>query len=203
MLGLPKDTELRRVIPKKVFFSKFGMNTSEQKEFDSVIRQMAIVNEVSSRTIPALGNDANNKAIYVLAVQLKQYNCSDKLLKKLLSLIEQRIVLALEYKSNIQLALFHEKLIKSEFKKAEDVFVELRGMTLKDVWDSIALQLANIVAKEGQSAEDAIINSVEIEKLHREIEILTKKMWSEKQPNKKLVLRQQIKQLNRKLEELK
>lgn len=203
MLGLPKNTELRRVIPKKVFFSKFGMNTSEQKEFDNVIRQMAIVNEVSSRTIPALGNDANNKAIYVLAVQLKQSNCSDKLLKKFLSLIEQRIVLALEYESKIQLALFHEKLIKSEFKKAEDVVVELRGMTLKAVWDSIALQLANIVAKEGQSAEDAIINSVEIEKLHREIEILTKKMWSEKQPNKKLALRQQIKQLNRKLEELK
>ncbi len=76
-------------------------------------------------------------------------------------------------------------------------------MKLHDVWDNMSLQLANICAKEGQSAEEALINSIEIEKLHREIEILTKKMWSEKQPNKKLALRQQIKQLNRKLEELK
>ncbi len=29
MLGLPKNTELRKVIPKKLFFAKFAMNTAE------------------------------------------------------------------------------------------------------------------------------------------------------------------------------
>lgn len=203
MLGLPKNTELRKVIPKKLFFAKFAMNTAEQKQFDSVIRQIVITNEISSRTIPVLSDENDNKAIYVLHVQLKQEECEDKIINKLLTLIEQRIVLALYYEGKIQLALYNNRLIKSDFQAEEQVRVELLGMKLHDVWNNMSLQLANICAKEGQSAEEALINSIEIEKLHREIEILTKKMWSEKQPNKKLALRQQIKQLNRKLEELK
>lgn len=203
MLGLPKNTELRKVIPKKLFFAKFAMNTAEQKQFDSVIRQIVITNEISSRTIPVLSDENDNKAIYILHVQLKQEACEDKIINKLLTLIEQRIVLALYYEGKIQLALYNNRLIKSDFQAEEQVRVELLGMKLHDVWDNMSLQLANICAKEGQSAEEALINSIEIEKLHREIEILTKKMWSEKQPNKKLALRQQIKQLNRKLEELK
>ena len=203
MLGLPKNTELRKVIPKKLFFDKFAMNTAEQKQFDSVIRQIVITNEISSRTIPVLSDENDNKAIYVLHVQLKQEVCEDKIINKLLTLIEQRIVLALYYEGKIQLALYYNRLIKSDFQAEEQVRVELLGMKLHDVWNNMSLQLANICAKEGQSAEETLINSIEIEKLHREIEILTKKMWSEKQPNKKLALRQQIKQLNRKLEELK
>lgn len=202
MLGLPKNTELRKVIPKKLLFTKFAMNTAEQKQFDSVIRQIVITNEISSRTIPVLSDENDNKAIYVLHVQLKQEACEDKIINKLLTLIEQRIVLALYYEGKIQLALYNNRLIKSDFQAEEQVRVELRGMKLHDVWDNMSLQLANICAKEGQSAKEALINSVELEKLEKDIGALTKKMWSEKQPNKKLALRQKIKALKNKMEEL-
>ena len=175
MLGLPKNTELRKVIPKKLLFTKFAMNTAEQKQFDSVIRQIVITNEISSRTIPVLSDENDNKAIYVLYVQLKQEACEDKIINKLLTLIEQRIVLALYYEGKIQLALYNNRLIKSDFQAEEQVRVELRGMKLHDVWDNMSLQLANICAKEGQSAEEALINSVELEKLEKDIGALTKK----------------------------
>ena len=54
MLGLPQTTEVKKIIPKRALYSKFQMNTAEQKEFDAAIRQMTIVNEISLRTIPAL-----------------------------------------------------------------------------------------------------------------------------------------------------
>lgn len=81
------------------------MNTAEQKQFDSVIRQIVITNEISSRTIPVLSDENDNKAIYVLHVQLKQEVCEDKIINKLLTLIEQIIVLALYYEGKIQLAI--------------------------------------------------------------------------------------------------
>lgn len=201
MLGLPETTALRKIIPKKVLFAKYAMNTAEQREFDNTIRQLAIVNEVSSRTIPALSSKPEDKAIYVLAVQLKQASCDEKLILKLLKLIDQRLILALSYEDKLQLALFHNKLIMDELRPASEKKLYLQGLTINDVWDNLALTLAKIEAKEGQSAQEAIANDMERASLLKEIEKLEKKMWSERQPKKKLELREQIIVLKQKLEE--
>lgn len=201
MLGLPETTALRKIIPKKVLFAKYAMNTAEQREFDNTIRQLAIVNEVSSRTIPALSSKPEDKAIYVLAVQLKQASCDEKLILKLLKLIDQRLILALSYEDKLQLALFHNKLIMDEPRTASEKRLYLQGLTINDVWDNLALTLAKIEAKEGQSAQEAIAKDMERASLLKEIEKLEKKMWSERQPKKKLELREQIIVLKQKLEE--
>ena len=201
MLGLPETTALRKIIPKKVLFAKYAMNTAEQREFDNTIRQLAIVNEVSSRTIPALSSKPEDKAIYVLAVQLKQASCDEKLILKLLKLIDQRLILALSYGDKQQLALFHNKLIMDELRPASEKRLYLQGLTINDVWDNLALSLAKIEAKEGQSAQEAIAKDMERASLLKEIEKLEKKMWSERQPKKKLELREQIIVLKQKLEE--
>ena len=201
MLGLPETTALRKIIPKKVLFAKYAMNTAEQREFDNTIRQLAIVNEVSSRTIPALSSKPEDKAIYVLAVQLKQASCDEKLILKLLKLIDQRLILALSYEDKLQLALFHNKLIMDEPRIASEKRLYLQGLTINDVWDNLALSLAKIEAKEGQSAQEAIAKDMERASLLKEIEKLEKKMWSERQPKKKLELREQIIVLKQKLEE--
>lgn len=201
MLGLPETTALRKIIPKKVLFAKYAMNTAEQREFDNTIRQLAIVNEVSSRTIPALSSKPEDKAIYVLTVQLKQASCDEKLILKLLKLIDQRLILALSYEDKLQLALFHNKLIMDELKPASEKRLYLQGLTINDVWDNLALSLAKIEAKEGQSVQEAIAKDMERASLLKEIEKLEKKMWSERQPKKKLELREQIIVLKQKLEE--
>ena len=64
MLGLPQTTEVKKIIPKRALYSKFELNTAEQKEFDAAIRQMTIVNEISLRTIPALQKKEQEKAVY-------------------------------------------------------------------------------------------------------------------------------------------
>ena len=61
MLGLPQTTEVKKIIPKRALYSKFELNTAEQKEFDAAIRQMTIVNEISLRTIPALQKKEQEK----------------------------------------------------------------------------------------------------------------------------------------------
>lgn len=195
MLGLPEATALRKIIPKKVFYARFALNTAEQNEFDNAIRQMVIVNEISSRTIPALNSKQGDKAIYVLLVQLKQPKCDDKIITKLGQLIDQRIILALAYADKLQLALFYNKLIKDEQESAEQKRLQLKGLTLNEVWDNMALSLAEIKAKEGQNADEAIKVTMREEALQKEIDALTKKLWAEKQPRKKLALREKINNL--------
>jgi len=203
MLGLPQTTEVKKIIPKRALYSKFELNTAEQKEFDAAIRQMTIVNEISLRTIPALQKKEQEKAVYVLAVQLKQEGCAEKLLQRLCRLIDQRLLLALCYADKLQLALlFDNKIFLNEFKPAAEQRVTLQGTGLKDIWEQFALQVANLTPSAGLTPASVIDNAGRRAEAEAQIAALTKKMFAEKQARKKLTLREAINKLKKELEDL-
>lgn len=203
MLGLPSATEVKKIIPKRALYSKFQMNTAEQKEFDAAIRQMTIVNEISLRTIPALQKKEQEKAVYVLAVQLKQEGCAERLLQRLCRLIDQRLLLALCYTDKLQLALlFDNKILINEFKPAAEQSVTLQGTGLKEIFEHLALQVANLTQLAGLTPASIIANAGRRAELEQQIAALTKKMFAEKQARKKLTLREAINKLKKELEDL-
>lgn len=203
MLGLPSATEVKKIIPKRALYSKFQLNTAEQKELDAAIRQLTIVNEISLRTIPALQKKAEDKAIFVLAVQLKQDGCAEKNLYKLSRLIDQRLLLALCYADKVQLALlFNNKILLNEFKPAAEQMVTLQGTGLNDIWEQFALQVANLKLSAGLTPASAIANASRRAEAEAQIAALTKKMFAEKQARKKLTLREAINKLKNELEDL-
>ena len=201
MLGLPQTTEVKKIIPKRALYSKFQMNTAEQKEFDSAIRQMTIVNEISLRTIPAL--QKQEKAIFVLAVQLKQEGCAERLLQKLCRLIDQHLLLALCYEDKLQLALyFDNRILLNEFMPVAEQKVNLQGTSLNDIWEHLALQVAQLTPRAGLTPASVIANAGRRAEAEAQIAALTKKMFAEKQARKKLTLREAINKLKNELEDL-
>ncbi|WP_418597866.1 DUF4391 domain-containing protein [Phascolarctobacterium succinatutens] len=201
MLGLPQTTEVKKIIPKRALYSKFELNTAEQKEFDAAIRQMTIVNEISLRTIPALHK--KEKAVFVLAVQLKQEGCAEKLLQKLCRLIDQRLLLALCYEDKLQLALyFDNRILLNEFMPVAEQKVNLQGTSLNDIWEHLALQVAQLTPRAGLTPASVIANAGRRAETEAQIAALTKKMFAEKQARKKLTLREAINKLKKELEEL-
>ena len=201
MLGLPQTTEVKKIIPKRALYSKFELNTAEQKEFDAAIRQITIVNEISLRTIPAL--QKQEKAVFVLAVQLKQEGCAERLLQRLCRLIDQRLLLALCYADKLQLALlFDNKIFLNEFKPAAEQRVTLQGTSLKDIWEHFALQVAQLTPRAGLTPASVITNAGRRAETEAQIAALTKKMFAEKQARKKLTLREAINKLKKELEDL-
>lgn len=201
MLGLPQTTEVKKIIPKRALYSKFQMNTAEQKEFDAAIRQMTIVNEISLRTIPAL--QKQEKAVFVLAVQLKQEGCAEKLLQRLCRLIDQRLLLALCYEDKLQLALyFDNRILLNEFMPVSEQKVNLQGTSLNDIWDHLALQVAQLTPRAGLTPASVIANAGRRAEAEAQIAALTKKMFAEKQARKKLTLREAINKLKKELEDL-
>lgn len=201
MLGLPQTTEVKKIIPKRALYSKFEMNTAEQQEFDAAIRQMTIVNEISLRTIPAL--QKQDKAVFVLAAQLKQEGCAERLLQKLCRLIDQRLLLALCYEDKLQLALyFDNRILLNEFMPVAEQKVNLQGTSLNDIWEHLALQVAKLTPRAGLTPASVIANAGRRAELEAQIAALTKKMFAEKQARKKLTLREAINKLKKELEEL-
>ena len=201
MLGLPQTTEVKKIIPKRALYSKFEMNTAEQKEFDAAIRQMTIVNEISLRTIPAL--QKQEKAVFVLAVQLKQEGCAERLLQRLCKLIDQRLLLALCYEDKLRLALyFDNRILLNEFMPVAEQKVNLQGTSLNDIWEHLALQVAKLTPCAGLTPASVIANAGRRAETEAQIAALTKKMFAEKQARKKLTLREAINKLKKELEEL-
>lgn len=201
MLGLPQTTEVKKIITKRALYSKFELNTAEQKEFDAAIRQMTIVNEISLRTIPAL--QKQEKAVFVLAVQLKQEGCAEKLLQKLCRLIDQRLLLALCYEDKLQLALyFDNRILLNEFMPVAEQKVNLQGTSLNDIWEHLALQVAQLTPRAGLTPASVIANAGRRAEAEAQIAALTKKMFAEKQARKKLTLREAINKLKKELEDL-
>lgn len=201
MLGLPQTTEVKKIIPKRALYSKFELNTAEQKEFDAAIRQMTIVNEISLRTIPAL--QKQEKAVFVLAVQLKQEGCGERLLQRLCRLIDQRLLLALCYEDKLQLALyFDNRILLNEFMPVAEQKVNLQGTSLNDIWEHLALQVAKLTPRAGLTPASVIANAGRRAETEAQIAALTKKMFAEKQARKKLTLREAINKLKNELEDL-
>lgn len=194
MLGLPKNTELNKQLPKKAIYAKFQMNTAARDKIDSDIARIAIVNEVS----PTRVNIASGEKVtgfYVLLVTLKKRDFDEKNIITLSKLIPQKMVMVLEYDNQAKLVVFHTKLMQSEWVEKEKLSLELKGLNLDTVWENIIVQIGGLTVEQGHSLDEQIIIDEQRNKLQKEIARLEKLARAEKQPKKKFELVQEIKKL--------
>ena len=201
MIGLPKTTELSKQLPKKAIYLKFNMTPAAKEKFDEEISRIMIVSEISpSRINIAAGKEISS--IYVLLVSLKQKKYNEATVAQLFKLIDQNMVLLLEYEDEQRLAIHHTKLIQSDWKPAEEWTLDLKGLNLDDVWDNIVTQIGSIDIEKGNSLEEQIAVDEQRAKILKEIVRLEAQARKEKQPKKKFDLVQQINKLKSEMETL-
>ena len=199
MLGLPKATELNKQLPKKTIYSKFSMNTAAKDKFDADISRIAIVGEVSPQTVKTLTATEEVPSFYVLLVSLKKKDYDERTVTQLFRLIDQKMLLVLEYQNECRLAIFHTKLIQSDWQKTADCTVTLRGLDMSAVWQNVVTQVGGIQIEEGNSLEQQIAADEQRAKIQKEIDRLEKLARKETQPKKKFELVQKINELRVKL----
>lgn len=199
MLGLPKSTELSKQLPKNAIYAKFQMNTAEKAKIDSDISRITIVNEVSSAKV----NIADGKLIksfFVLQVILKKKDFEDKTIITISKLIPQNMLLVLECDAEAKLAIYHTKLMQTDWKRKEDLSIELKGLNMDNVWENIIVQIGGIKIEQGNTLDEQIAVDGQRMKIQKEIERLTKMARNEKQPKKKFELVKKINKLKLELE---
>ena len=199
MFGLPASTVVNQPLPKKAFFEKFNLKAAERNRFDADISRMVIVARISQATVPALAAGKDITGFYFVQVILKQKAYSDQCLLLLNKLVGQKMIFALQYGEETQFAVFHIRLLKSDWQKTESVSLDLKGLTLDDAWQNFISSIGDLDASSEQSIEQQIIKREEQEKLLRQIEILEKQCRTEKQTRKKYELHQEIQKLRIKI----
>ena len=195
MYGLPQTTEIKKQLPKKAIYAKFDLKPSQRESFDADVARIDIVAVVSSATVPALSEGKEVKEFYVLAVQMKRKEYDTKNITLLTKLIQQKMVLALQYKELTQFVIYHTKLISSAWQPTDDATLPLSGLNLDTVWENIVTQIGEIDVEEGNTLAEQIASNDQRTKLLAQIVMLERKIANEKQPRRKREYFEQIKKL--------
>ena len=199
MYGLPHTTEIRKQLPKKAIYAKFELKPAQRDGFDADVSRIDIVAVVSPTTVPAIAAGESIKEFYVLAVQLKRKDYDEKNIAMLSKLIPQNILFALQFEDETQLAVYHTKLIRSDWKKADDTMICLTGLNLDTVWENIIKTIGEIQVQDGKTLAEQIADDEEQKKIKAQIQSLQKQLDKEKQFNKQIEINAKIKTLKKQL----
>lgn len=205
MYGLPQSTITKKQLPKKAIFAKFDLKPSQREGFDADIARIDIVAVVNTATVPAVGDGSEVKEFYVLAVQLKRKEYDSKNIALLTKLIPRNIVFALHYEEEVQFAIYHTKLITSNWQllTSNSSFLTVQGLDLDVVWENIVKNIGSIEVEDGNTLKEQIREDDERAKILKQIEILDKKCRAEKQPRRKLEIFEKLKELRQIINEVK
>ena len=136
-----------------------------------------------------------------MLVTLKRKEFEEKTIATLSKLIPQNILFVFECGNESKLAIYHSKLMQTEWKPTIQQKIELKGLNLDKVWENLIRSLECGVWNEELSLDENIALHEKQAKLDKEIAKLEKQARAEKQPKKKFELVQKINLLKRKLGE--
>ena len=202
MLGLPKATEMSKQLSKKAIYAKFQMNTAAKEKIDADISKLTIVGEIAPDkvNIPA-GDEVKN--FFVLHVFLKRKEFNERTIATLSKLIPQNILFVLEYGGESKLAIYHTKIMQTDWKLTGKQRIELHGLNLDKVWENLIVAVGGVKIEQGSTLNEQIEANEKRQKLKKEIAKFEKQARTEKQPKKKFAMVQRLREYQKKLEELK
>ena len=203
MFDLPKTSEIRKPLHKKLIYEKYAAELSGNKKdkFDADISRMIITNEISESSVNIKATEEIS-AIFVLQVELKRKEYDDKNIIMISKLFGQKLLIVLHYDNKYQLAIYETCLLKSDWKNEEEILLKLNGLDLGSVWDNFVTQISGIDVQAGNTLAEQINVEAEKEKLRKQIADLELKARKEVQAKKKFEMVQRLQQFRRKLKEI-
>lgn len=172
------------------------MNTAAKDRFDADISRIRIVGEISPRTVGIAAGESI-ASIFVLLVSLKHKDFQVNTIAQISKLIDQNMLLVLEHENQQKLAIYHTKLIQTDWMPADNCSVALKSLDLGSVWENLIVQVGGITIQQGNTLDEQIAADERKAKLEKEIARLEKLARAEKQPKKKFELVQHINELKK------
>lgn len=200
MFDLPKTSEIRKPLYKKLIYEKYAAELTGNKKdkFDADISRMVITNEISEASVNIKATEATS-AIFVLQVELKRKEYDDKNIIMISKLFGQKLLIVLHYENIYQLAIYETRLLKSDWKNEEEISLKLNGLDLGSVWDNFVTQILGIDVQDGNTLVEQINVEAEKEKLRKQISDFELKAHKEVQSKKKFEMVQRINQYKERL----
>jgi len=201
MFDLPKSTEIRKPIHKKLIYQKFPaeLDGEKRKRFDEDISRITVTNEISEKSINIRPTDEVS-SIFVIQIELKSKEYNDRNIALVSKLFGQKLLLVLRVDDEYQLAIYETQLLKSEWKKEAEIKLRIDGLDLGTVWNNLVTAVSGISAQDGNTLSEQIEIEAEKERLKKIIVELERKARKEVQSKRKFELHRQIGEYKKRLE---
>lgn len=213
MINLPSSTFVGKVVPKEKFYSKCAVNTATKNLFVKYVEQIVWQNKLTAQTMAAEKGLLVNE-IDVFEVKMKSFDCPRKLFEFIDQNLHHHNVFVLTYDDKAKLFVNFKEKEKDEtflesfetpWKPADEPIFNLSGSNMDEIYESIVRSAApdNVIASEAKqskpSLKDYILQTKQNQKIKALIEKLEKKLANEKQFNRQVEIRDEIKSLEKEM----
>lgn len=207
MIDFPASTRVHKRLPKEAFYKHLPLSSALKAKFVSDVDRIVVENSLTKQNLN-LEKDAKLKEIMLLSISLKKQNFDGKILEAIARQNPHKLVFALTYKDEMQLAVYYQKLYVSSWMKENEVKLSANGFSLDEIWENLIEQIALTGQKEekrkteGLSLDERLSRQSKINELKKDIEKTESQMWREVQPKKKFELHQKLQKMKIELEGL-
>lgn len=196
MLNLPKNCEVNKFVPKKVFYEKIGFSTAIKDEFVNLVDKIVWKYKISEDTL-GINKTDKIEEIQVFEINLKEKKFPKNILKVITKAIPYPILFVIYYKENICYSIKVDDIYFTDWN--EDINISFSGLNLENIYENIVKS----IIKENETKKDfeTLIEDKKKEiELSKKLDQLKNKIKLEKQFNKKVELNKQIKEIEKELE---
>lgn len=210
-LHYPESTIVSKPVPKQAFYKHLEVNAKIRQHFvDDVVRIDWLY-----KLAPSTLNVEDGKQVHeivVFSAQLKSQDCPDDVFLFIDKNIPRHIVFVLEYEGRYKLLLNYKEWLDpkvgtfrivqsfaSEWLSEEDINLPLSGQSMDVLYESMAGSISGFGTSNSKHTKRIVELQLLIEKAHRDIETLQKKIRIEKQFNRQMELNSEARALKKKV----
>ena len=215
MLGLPKTTEFNKRIPKQKFYENLSVTPAVKKAFTEQIKIIYWRNKLAEATLNLAPGEQVTE-IEVFEVKLNSPDFDENVLRLIDREIPYHILFLLEYGGKYQAVIGYkeaaasgkaafkvDRYYRTEWLAGEELPLHLEGLTIDAVYENFIRQIAgdSLSSGEDTTLKESVEQQKQREQIEKQIAALEAKMKREKQLNRKMELKAEIKKLQLELEE--
>ena len=215
MLGLPKTTEFNKRIPKQKFYENLPVTPAIKKAFTEQIKIIYWRNKLAATTLNIAPGEQVTE-IEVFEVRLNAPDLDENVLRLIDRGIPYHILFLLEYEGKYQAALGYkeaagsgkaafkvDRYYRTDWLAEEELPLHLEGLTIDAVYENLIRQIAGDSLSSGESItlKESVEQQKHREQMEKQIATLEVKMKKEKQLNRKMELKAEIKKLKQALDD--
>ena len=209
MLGLPKSTEFNKKIPKQKFYENLSVTPSIKTAFTEQIKSIYWRNKLAVTTLNLAPGELVTE-IEVFEIKLISPDLDENVLRLIDREIPYHILFLLEYDGKYQATMGYkeaagsgkaavkvERYYYTEWLIEEELPLHLEGLTIDAVYENFIRQIAGdrLTGGENTTLKESVEQQKQREQIEKRIAALEVKMKKEKQLNRKMELKAEIKKL--------
>ncbi len=211
MQPFPDSTVFGRAITKAKFYDKMSVSPAVKRAFVEQVEGIVWRNKLSAKTLNVQAGELVIE-IDVFEIELKSQSVSDSLLRAIDNGVPHHILYLLQFGDLWQAAIGYKEIGKTSitltvkeyyrtpWMPIDHIHLLITGMTMDEVFDNFVRQIhTSLPAESTQSLRSDLENQERRDRIQRRIDVLYKRMQSEKQPRRKFELFQQIRELQAQL----